>query len=179
MRHNRLLPDASTRPEISRMIRLVRLAAAMLAMATLSVSAPVSAGPDQTAFLNKFVGSWTGTGRLTGAYTASLTCKLAFKATGAKVNYTGRCTLTDLPSQSTSGSLSYNDSAKQYEVRASGKTIVATRNGSTLSFSISQKSIQGSITTNMSISPTAISVTAVLIDNDGKKSNTRMSFTKS
>jgi hypothetical protein len=177
MRHNRLLPDAE--PSETRMNRLVRLASALLAVAALFVSAPVNAGPDQTAFLNKFVGTWTGTGKLTGQMTASLTCKLVFKATGAKVNYTGRCTLTDLPSQSTSGSMSYNDSAKQYEVRASGKTIVATRNGSALSFNISQKTLQGSIATTMSISPTAISVTAVLVDNDGKKSNTRMSFTKS
>jgi hypothetical protein len=157
-----------------------RFAAASVAVAMLfAPMSPAWAGDAEKAYLAKFVGTWTGGGHLTGATTADLTCKLVFKANGAKVNYTGRCTVTDLPSQSTSGSLSYNDSKKQYEVRSGGKSTVAKKTGNTLTFSLLSRSIQGKATTTMALSPTTITVEAVLTDNDGKLSNTRMTLKKS
>lgn len=116
---------------------------------------------------------------MTGSTEADLTCKLVFKASGSKVNYTGRCTVTDLPSQSTSGSLTYNDSKKTYEVRSGRKTTTAKKTGNTLTFSLISKSIQGKATTTMALNPSSITVEAILLDNDGQTSKTRMTLKKS
>src|SRR4029079_17870934 len=124
--HNRLIPHALPSRRVFQMNLIFRFATALMAVAMLfAPMSPAWAGDAEKAFLAQFVGTWTGNGKLTGASEGDLTCKLVFKANGAKVNYTGRCTVTDLPSQSTSGTLSYNEAKKQYEVRSGGKTTVA------------------------------------------------------
>jgi hypothetical protein len=162
------------------MYRLFRSAAMAVAIAFISIVAvPSYAGDKEVAYLNRLVGTWTGGGKLTGEYKASLTCKVVFKPSGAKVNFSGRCTLTDLPSQNISGSLSYNDDKKQYEVRSGGKTVVGKRSGNTLTFVLVSRSIQGKSTTTMALSPTSIIADATLTDNESKTSRTHMSLKKS
>jgi hypothetical protein len=157
-----------------------RFAAAALAVAMLFAPfSPAWAGDAEKAYLNKFVGTWTGGGTMSGSSSGKITCKLVFKANGAKVNYTGRCTVPDVPAQSISGSVSYNDAKKQYEVRSRGKTTVAKRIGNTLSFTVASRTPKGKATTTMSFSPTTITVEAVASDSKGQVSNTRMTLKKS
>ena len=163
---------------MSRLIRSAVMAVAIALMSLVAIVPPTYAGDNEVAFLNRLVGTWNGGGKLTGAYKANLTCKVVFKATGAKVNFSGRCTLTDLPSQNISGSLSYNDAKKQYEVRAGGKTVVGKRSGNTLTFVLVSRSLQGKSTTTMALSPSSIVADATLTDNEGKTSRTHMSLKK-
>ncbi|MEQ1770425.1 MAG: hypothetical protein ABL879_11355 [Devosia sp.] len=150
------------------------LAAVMLATSVL----PASAGTAETAYLTKFVGSWNGSGKLTGVETGTVTCKLVFKMNGAKLNYSGRCNFKDMGAQSFSGSLASTASSKQYESRSNGRSAVGQKNGNTLTFTNTLRTVQGSGTTTMSLSPSSLTMNTTLKDSKGQTSKVRLSFKK-
>ena len=69
--------------------RAVVLGAAMIAGSALPSFA---AGEMDT--LSKYIGTYKGTGTMSGGQSQSVTCRMAMvKGNGAKINYTGRCSL--------------------------------------------------------------------------------------
>ena len=88
----------------------------------LAVVGPLTAmaAESELALLGSYVGSCRGEGALTGGdRNEPFRCRLTV-ATGnqGKINYSGRCTLVNA-TLSISGTIAYNDSAKQYEAAMS------------------------------------------------------------
>ncbi|MEQ1900326.1 MAG: hypothetical protein ABL866_06295 [Devosia sp.] len=164
-----------------RLLNIVRAAFAVLAMtlsATLSVS-PAYAGPTETAFLQSFAGTWSGSANMTGADTGKVTCKLVYKTSGAKVNFSGRCGVAGEGSQSFSGSMSYNDKAKRYESKSNGKIAVGTKRGDALLFVNASKTPQGKVSSTISLSPGALTMDTTFTDKDGATSSVHLVLSKS
>ena len=69
-----------------RKVALAGIAAAMIAL----TAAPSFAGPAETAFLQKLNSTWSGKGKLSGAESGPIACKIVFTAGGksyrAKMN---------------------------------------------------------------------------------------------
>ena len=161
------------------MTALFRFARAILAVAVLAFSAfPVTAGPTETAFLAKYVGSWTGSGKMTGAETGTISCRLTFKQNGAKVNYSGRCNFKDMGAQSFTGTLSYNDAKARYESRSNGKTVIGTRKGNALTFVSNIRTMEGSGTSAMTLSPNALTIDTTIKSSKGETAKVKMTFKK-
>jgi hypothetical protein len=76
---------------------------------------PAFAGPAETAALEKYLGTWNGTGTMTGGQTQSVTCKMALsEGNGGKLNYTGRCNLAGAQ-LSVTGTIAWIDAKHRYE----------------------------------------------------------------
>ncbi len=117
------------------------------------------AGAAEDAFLGKLVGSWTGTGTVTGTKNTSLDCTLSFKASSGKVSFSGKCNAEGLGPQSFSGVLDYNDKAGRYEATsggASSKVTVGVKSGSSVVFTSDVRGIAGSGTSVMKVSASKI-----------------------
>lgn len=161
------------------MLRTASILAALAVAATLGI-APASAGPAENAFLAKVAGTWTGNGKLTGAEAGPIACKIVFKASGAKLTYTGRCNVQDLGAQAFSGSISYNDAAKRYEARSGTTTVAGTKSGSSLVFTTKARTIAGNATSTMTISASRIVVDfTVVAARTSEKSASKITFSKS
>ncbi len=104
-------------------------------------AAPAFAGPAETAFLQKLNSTWSGKGKLPGAESGAIACKIVFTAGGKSTKYQGRCNIPDMAQQAFSGSISYNDKAKRYEARSVGGTVPGVRKGDKLVFRSSSKSV--------------------------------------
>lgn len=94
----------------------VALALPMLTISPLATPAAEA----ELALLGSYVGSWRGEGALVGGDRPEpFRCRLTV-ATGnqGKINYSGRCTLVSA-TLSISGTIAYNDAAKQYEAAMS------------------------------------------------------------
>ena len=87
------------------------LGAAFAALLLVPATAPAIAGPNETAFLERLVGTWKGTGKISGPEGGNVSCRLTFKPSGARLNYSGRCALSGgSGAQSFTGSIRFNDS---------------------------------------------------------------------
>lgn len=164
-----------------RLLNIVRAAFAVLAM-TLATAFPLSpafAGPAETDFLKSFVGTWSGSANMTGADTGKVTCKIVYKASTSKVNFSGRCTVTGEGSQSFSGAMSYNDAKKRYESKASGKVAVGTKSGNSLTFANSAKTPQGTASSKITLSPGLVTMDTTFTDKDGNSSSVHLVLAKS
>lgn len=157
------------------------LGVAFAALLCLPATVPAFAGPSETAFLNRLVGTWKGAGKITGPEGGNVSCRLTFKPVAGKLNYTGRCALSGgSAAQSFSGSIRYNDSTGRYESSSSGKTVAGKKSGGTLVFTTTQKDMRGSGTSTMSLSASAIKVQFKLVDGStGETSQGSIPFTKS
>ena len=111
----------------------VLLAASLVASAT-----PAFAGPAETAFLQKLTATWSGKGKLNGAKTGPIACKIVITAGGKSTKYQGRCNIPDMAQQAFSGSISYNDKTKHYETRSVSGTVPGIRKGDKLVFRTSE-----------------------------------------
>ncbi|WP_323013053.1 heme-binding beta-barrel domain-containing protein [Devosia sp.] len=89
-------------------------AMAVLALAQMVV--PAAAAEAELALLSSYVGNWQGEGALVGGDKPEpFRCRLNIsRGNQQKVNYTGRCTLVNA-TLSISGTIAYNDAARQYE----------------------------------------------------------------
>ncbi|WEK04802.1 MAG: heme-binding beta-barrel domain-containing protein [Candidatus Devosia phytovorans] len=78
------------------------------------------AAEEELALLGSYVGSWRGEGALVGGDKPEpFRCRLSVaKGNQGKINYSGRCTLVSA-TLSISGTIAYNDQARQYEAAMS------------------------------------------------------------
>ena len=160
------------------MFRNATLAAVAAAMIALT-AAPAFAGPAETAFLQKLTNTWSGRGKLQGANTGPIACKIVITAGGKSTKFQGRCNIPDMAQQAFSGSISYNDKTKQYESRSGASTVPGIRKGDTLVFRTSNNNITGTATSTMSISPNSLVVDFALVEKkSGDKTTSRITFTR-
>ena len=154
--------------------------AALTAIAALLIAttAPAFAGPAETAFLQKLSNTWSGKGKLQGAESGPIACKIVFTAGGKSTKYQGRCNIPDMAQQAFSGSLSYNDKAKRYEARSIGGTVPGVRKGDKLVFRSSNRSMGGTSTSTMTISPSSLVIDFALVDKKGGKTTSRITFSR-
>ncbi len=150
------------------------LTAAMIAL----TAAPAFAGPAETAFLQKLQNTWQGKGKLQGANSGAIACKLVFTAGGKSTRYQGRCNIPDMAQQAFSGSISYNDKTGRYEARSLGKAVPGIRKGDRLVFRSSSKNAGGTATSTMTISPSSLVVDLAMVDRKGEKTTSRITFTR-
>lgn len=76
---------------------------------------PALAGPAEIAALEKYLGTWNGTGSVAGAMSEPVTCKMSLsKGNGGKLNYTGRCSIAG-QQLSVTGTIAYVDENRRYE----------------------------------------------------------------
>jgi hypothetical protein len=159
------------------MFRKLALAGAAAAMIALT-AAPSFAGPAETAFLQKLNSTWSGKGSLKGAETGPIACKIVFTAGGKSTKYQGRCNIPDMAQQAFSGSISYNDKTKRYEARSVGGVVPGVRKGDKLVFRSSSKNAGGTATSTMTISPSSLVVDFALVDKNGGKTTSRITFSR-
>ncbi|HEX4299144.1 MAG TPA: hypothetical protein VHZ56_14080 [Devosia sp.] len=151
---------------------------------------PAFAGPAETAALEKYLGTWNGTGTMTGGQTQSVTCKMALsEGNGGKLNYTGRCNLAGAQ-LSVTGTIAWIDAKHRYEaVMNSGVggfkgVAVGEREGDSIVFDLKQRANddQGndiSIAAAVVLSDKSISVDFHAVFNDsGEKIDAKIPFTK-
>src|SRR5262245_7107089 len=92
-------------------------------------TAPVFAGEREVAFMQSLAGNYRGSGEIKGEDGGPVNCRLTFRPTGAKLNYTGRCSGGG-GSQSFSGVIRFNDEAKRWESSSRGQTVRGKKSGS-------------------------------------------------
>ena len=139
-------------------------------------AAPVLAGPAETAYLQRLSASWTGHGRLSGAQSGSVTCRIDFTAGGQSTRYQGRCTVPDAAAQAFNGAISYDDASHHYISRSAGGTVVGTRHGDTLTFTNKTDSMMGRTYSTMRISPSSLVVDFSIVDQNGEKTASTITF---
>lgn len=128
--------------------RLARAVALTLLLA--STAAPAFAGPADTALLQSFVGNWKGGGKLTGADTGKVTCRMAFKFSKAnRLTYTGRCTLGGMGGQSFNGVVTYNEAKKRFESATSAGTVVGQKSSGGVTFTMNETDKRGAISSQL------------------------------
>jgi hypothetical protein len=155
------------------------LRAAALALTATMLVTPALAGPAETAFLQKLSNTWSGRGNLQGANTGPIACKIVISAGGKSTKFQGRCNIPDMAQQAFSGSISYNDKTKQYESRSGTTTVPGIRKGDTLVFRTSNRSLAGTATSTMSISPSSLVVDFALVEKKtGDKTTSRITFSR-
>lgn len=78
--------------------------------------APVLAAQADIDFLSSYLGDWKGRGKLQGANTETVVCKLSLSAANnnTKINYAGRCTLAG-NNLAVNGTVAYVDAKRRYE----------------------------------------------------------------
>lgn len=160
------------------MLRKAALAA--LAAATLAITAaPAFAGPAETAFLQKLTNNWVGRGKLSGAQSGPIACRVVLTGGGQSIKYQGRCNIPDMAAQAFNGAIAYNDSLKRYETRTIGGVVPGVRRGDKLVFTTTSKSIAGTSYSTMTISPASFTVDFALVDGKtGEKTTSHIEFTK-
>lgn len=159
------------------MLRIAAISAAAAAMLALAV-VPASAGPAETAFLQKLSNTWSGKGQLRGAESGAIACKIVISSAKSSARYQGRCNIPDMAQQAFNGSISYNDKAKRYESRTSGGTVPGTRRGDRLVFTDSSRTMQGTAQSTMTISPSSLVVDFVLVNKSGERTTSKITFQK-
>jgi len=159
---------------------LRKAALAGLTAIVLAVSAaPAFAGPAETAFLAKLTNNWVGKGKLTGAQTGPIACRVVLTGGGQSIKYQGRCNIPDMASQAFNGAIIYNDKLQRYETRTLAGVVAGVRRGDKLVFTTTSKSIAGSSYSTMTISATSFTVDFAIVDGKtGDKTTSHISFTK-
>lgn len=106
---------------------------------------PAVAAPADVALLKTYLGSWKGTGTLSGAQTNPVTCRMSLTSgNNDKVNYTGRCSIAG-QQISITGTIAYVDASSRYEaVMNSGiggfrGVAVGKKQGSNIVFDLQQR----------------------------------------
>src|SRR3569833_1319645 len=149
----------------------------VLVAATLALSAtPAFAGPAETAFLQKLTANWVGKGKLVGAQSGPVACRIVITAGGQSAKYQGRCTIPDMASQAFNGAFTYNDKAKRYEVRSVNGTVPGVRRGNSLIFTTKDNSMSGSYYSTMTMSASSLTVNFSIVDKNGDKTSSVISF---
>lgn len=161
-------------------MRLVLVAAALLSLS----SVPALSGPEEAALLASYAGSWTGSGKVTGIETGDVDCKMTLTANrSGKVNYSGRCDFGSGTAGFT-GTMHYNNAARRYEANTSAQGVsggaVGKRQGGGIVFSMSGlESSYGTVSSTLSLSDGKIGMKFELLDKDGKKTASSITFSRS
>lgn len=153
---------------------LAAIAATMIAV----TAAPAFAGPAETAFLQKLSNTWSGKGRLQGAESGAIACRIVFTAGGKSTKYQGRCNIPDMAQQAFNGAISYNDKAGRFEARSVGGTVPGVRKGDKLVFRSSSRNLGGTATSTMTISPSSLVVDFAMTDKQGARTTSRITFSR-
>lgn len=151
----------------------------VLVAAALALSAtPAFAGPAETAFLQKLTANWVGKGKLVGAQSGPVACRIVITAGGQSAKYQGRCTIPDMASQAFNGAITYNEKSKRYEVRSISGTVPGVKRGNSLVFTTKDTSMSGSSYSTMTISPSSLVVNFTIVDRHGEKTTSHITFSK-
>jgi hypothetical protein len=148
------------------------LTATLLALA----AAPATAGPTETAFLQKLTANWTGRGKLTGAQSGPVACRLVISGGGKSVKYQGRCTIPDMASQAFNGAISYNDKSRRYEIKSICGNVPGIKRGNSLVFTTKDSTMQGTSYSTMTLSPSSLTMNFTLVDRKGNKTTSTVGF---
>ena len=151
----------------------VLLAASLVASVT-----PAFAGPAETAFLQRLTASWTGKGKMVGAEPGPINCRIVISGGGQSIKYQGRCAIPDMASQAFNGAISYNDQLKRYETHSVAGSAIGVRHGDSLVFTTTERTIGGTSSSTMSISPSSLVVDFSIVDRDGQKTSSHITFGK-
>jgi len=154
------------------------LASALAATLIAVTAAPALAGPAETAFLQKLTANWTGRGKLSGAQSGPVACRLIISGGGQSVKYQGRCTIPDMASQAFNGAISYNDQLKRYEIKSISGNVPGVKRGNSLIFTTKDSSMGGSSYSTMSLSASSLVIDFTIIDKAGNKTTSRISFNR-
>lgn len=158
---------------------LRKLAIAALAAITLATAAiPAYAGPAETAFLKQLSNSWTGKGKISGPDGGPIACRIVITAGGQSAKYQGRCSIPDMAARAFNGSITYNDKTKRYESRSAGGVVPGIKRGNSLVFTDKQTSMNGTAYSTMTISPASLVVDFTLVDPNGQKTSSHVTFSK-
>lgn len=161
------------------MVRLVLLRAATLAGALL-FSPAAWAGDAEISFLHSLAGNYTGAGRVSGPEGGDVSCKVVLKAAGNRLNYNGRCTAPgNSNAQSFSGAIRYSDDRRRYESSSGARIVPGELRGSTLTFVLNMETLEGDVSSTMSVSPGSMKMQFRLVDNDGATHQGSIPFRKS
>ncbi|MET3923999.1 heme-binding beta-barrel domain-containing protein [Devosia sp. 2618] len=119
--------------------------AALLLAPLAMVSVPAQGGQAELDLLTSYVGDWRGEGALVGGdRNEPFRCRLTVsKGNQLRINYAGRCSLVNA-NLSISGTIAYNDNAKQYEAAMSSNAgftgiAIGTENGGRISFDLRER----------------------------------------
>jgi hypothetical protein len=158
---------------------------ALVAAAILLLSAaPVLSGPEETALLASYAGGWIGSGKVTGIEDGAVDCTMTLTANrSGKVNYSGRCDFGSGTAGFT-GTMHYNDAARRFEANTSAQGVsggaVGKRQGGGIVFSMSGlESSYGTVSSTLSLSGGKIGMKFELLDKDGKKTASSITFNRS
>lgn len=124
------------------------LRAAMVALVLsmpASALATVQAAQGELELLTSYIGDWRGEGALVGGdQPEPFRCRLGVSQGNLlKINYTGRCTLVNA-TLSISGTIAYNDQARQYEAAMSSNAgytglAIGRQSGGNISFDLREQ----------------------------------------
>lgn len=153
---------------------------AFLAAALLAVPAvPSFAAPADVQLLQSYAGTWSGQGQLTGPDSGSVRCRLTFRPSGQKLSFNGRCTVAGTGTRGFSGSISFNEQSGRFEASSTDGTVAGRKSGNTITFDMSSSTVQGEVTSSMSLRGNQIRVDFELKDREGQVSGSRVTFTRS
>lgn len=161
-----------------------------LTLAWGAVSA-ASAGPEETALLESFVGNWRGESVLTGGEEEErFTCRMTVaKGNAAKINFAGRCSLVGM-NLAVNGTIAYVDANRRYEGAMTSNTAysgiaIGQRRGDSIRFSFNKRNLDQSgrdltIGSNIILQGDSIVVEfEVTFNESGDKMNANVPFTRS
>jgi hypothetical protein len=153
--------------------------AAFVATLFVPVAAPVLAGPSETAFLQRLVGSWTGEGTISGEDGGNVACRLTIRPAQNRLNFNGRCNVSSgSASQSFTGRMYYDDAKGAFISTSADNSVVGKKSGNTLTFTTQVTDMRGKGTTTMTLSPSSIKVHFALTRSNGAANNGTIPFRK-
>lgn len=114
-------------------------------VASAFLAGPAIAADAELAFLSSYIGEWRGESVLVGGEKPEpFRCRLSIaQGNQGKINYAGRCTLINM-NLSVSGTIAYNDQAKQFEAAMSSNAgftgiAVGVKQGDRITFDLKQR----------------------------------------
>jgi len=165
-----------------RLVTTLKISALCLALAALP-ALPAVAGQAENTLLQKYAGSWKGSGNVTGPDPGTVSCRLTMKGTTpGKLTYTGRCSFT-AGAASFRGGIVYNDANKRFEASSSAQgvatTTVGKRSGGGVVFSSSgMETRYGTASSSLSLTGGSIKMSFKLVDKDGQTMASSITFAK-
>ena len=161
------------------MRHLAKTVAVLLSAALIGLTAaPAFAGPAETAFLQKLTANWTGRGKLNGAQSGPVSCRLVISGGSQSVKYQGRCTIPDMATQAFNGAISYNDKLKRYEIKSISGNVPGIKRGNSLVFTTKDSSMGDTSYSTMTFSSSSLVINFTIVDRQGEKTTSRISFSK-
>lgn len=158
---------------------------------SLGYAASVYAGPAEVALLSSYVGEWSGRSTLVGGTRPEpFECRLTVsKGNQAKINYSGRCTLTNM-NLSVTGTIAFDDPSRTYQAVMSSNagfkgTAIGRIRGDTITFDLEeQDSDRAGNNVRLDARITLIGSTSIIVDyevefnNSGNVLTARVPFTR-